>query len=260
LESNADNKMNQKKHNYYQWVPIVLMLQALANYLPVYLWKSWESQKLHKYFKKAKSGKGEGKDKGDEVEEEEAEAGNSKVNLIKLCKCLLVHRGQHGMYGFLFVLSHFVGLISLVVQIHLANVFLDGFFVDYGMAVFGLQELQVPGTNITAANPMEFVFPTVTNCNMTYFSVIGRAQDLQGICMLSLNIINQKIYVVIWVLYLAMTVWTALSILGHFLLKFVPELRTAFVWAQMPRVSNHFEKVHLHTLSYSTVSLLGYFL
>ena len=32
-----------RTHNYYVWVPFVLFLQGLACYLPVYLWKRWDS-------------------------------------------------------------------------------------------------------------------------------------------------------------------------------------------------------------------------
>ena len=41
---------SRSRHNYYIWVPFVLFLQAFAFYIPVYLWKKWDSQdKIHRY-------------------------------------------------------------------------------------------------------------------------------------------------------------------------------------------------------------------
>ena len=56
-------------------------------------------------------------------------------------------------------------------------------------------------------------------------------------CVNSFNLVNQKIFWIVFVLYMALTVWTGLSLVGHVLLKFVPELRSAVIWTQMPRVS-----------------------
>ena len=65
-----------------------------------------------------------------------------------------------------------------------------------------------------------------------------RKEIIHGMCAISFNLINQQIYWLVFALYMALTVWTALSLVGHILLKFVPELRSAVIWTQMPRVSD----------------------
>ena len=59
---------------------------------------------------------------------------------------------------------------------------------------------------------------------------------MHGMCAIGFNLINQQIFCLVFALYVALTVWTALSLVGHVLLKFVPELRSALIWTQMPRV------------------------
>ena len=56
-------------------------------------------------------------------------------------------------------------------------------------------------------------------------------------CAIPFNLVNQYIFWLVFALYIVLSVWTALSLLGHVLLKFVPELRSALIWTQMPRVS-----------------------
>ena len=36
------------RHAYYQWVPFVLFLQGLMFYIPHFLWKTFEGQRLSK--------------------------------------------------------------------------------------------------------------------------------------------------------------------------------------------------------------------
>ena len=64
-----------------------------------------------------------------------------------------------------------------------------------------------------------------------------RKEVKHGICVISVNLLNQQIYWAVFAVYVALTAWTALSIVGHVLLKFFPELRSALIWTQMPRVS-----------------------
>ena len=43
-------------------------------------------------------------------------------------------------------------------------------------------------------NPMCFVFPRIVSCNYHRFGTGGREENLNSICILSLNIINEKVF------------------------------------------------------------------
>jgi len=50
-------------------------------------------------------------------------------------------------------------------------------------------------------NPMCSVFPTVTSCNIPNVGAAGGEQVHNGLCVLTQNIINEKIYLVLWFWY-----------------------------------------------------------
>ena len=43
-------------------------------------------------------------------------------------------------------------------------------------------------------NPMCFVFPRIVSCNYHRFGTGGREENLNSICILALNIINEKVF------------------------------------------------------------------
>lgn len=42
---NEENKVHQR---YYQWIPLVLLVQGIISYVPAYIWKVAEGGLLHK--------------------------------------------------------------------------------------------------------------------------------------------------------------------------------------------------------------------
>ena len=61
-------------------------------------------------------------------------------------------------------------------------------------------------------NPMCSVFPTVTSCNIPNVGAGGGEQMHNGLCVLTQNIINEKIYLVLWWWYAFLAPLTVLFI------------------------------------------------
>ena len=62
-------------------------------------------------------------------------------------------------------------------------------------------------------------------CEMSFFGNSGEVQNASGICNLPINIINEKIYLTIWVWFLVMIVATVLVMLGQLCILVAPYLR-----------------------------------
>lgn len=77
------------------------------------------------------------------------------------------------------------------------DAFLGGTFLTYGVEVikFAQQDQE------TRSDPMVEVFPRVTKCTFHKFGPSGSLQRHDALCILALNILNEKIYIFMWYVY-----------------------------------------------------------
>ncbi len=94
-------------------------------------------------------------------------------------------------------------------QIYLMDVFFGGQFTKYGAQVVSITEESLE----TRDDPMNRVFPKVTKCTFHKYGPSGTTERHDGLCILAMNIINEKIYVFLWFWYIALTVWTAVHVM-----------------------------------------------
>ena len=92
----------------------------------------------------------------------------------------------------------------LFFQFFATNTFLNYKFELYGWKVVeyyrhSLQDRNNPELGLK--NPMCTVFPTVTSCTIPNVGASGVAQYHNGLCVLTQNIINEKIYLILWFWY-----------------------------------------------------------
>lgn len=104
------------------------------------------------------------------------------------------------------VLCELLNVINLPVQIHVTNVFLNHQFISLGLNVLnsGLDGL---------ADTFAHVFPKVTKCDFYKFGASGSIQTYDALCVMALNVINEKIYLILWFWYCFMIVTTTASML-----------------------------------------------
>lgn len=72
--------------------------------------------------------------------------------------------------------------------------FLGGTFMTYGMDV--LQFTSMDQEHRT--DPMIDIFPRVTKCTFHKFGPSGSIVNHDALCVLALNILNEKIYIFLW--------------------------------------------------------------
>ena len=103
----------------------------------------------------------------------------------------------------------------------LMNTFLDGEFLSFGARVLQFME----SDEEDRADPMVFVFPRVTKCTFHRYSPSGNVERHDSICVLPLNIINEKIYVFLWFWCLGLLIATVGLMFYRSLLIVSPKLR-----------------------------------
>ena len=74
------------------------------------------------------------------------------------------------------------------------NVFLGGVFLTYGTEVIAWADANPEDRT----DPLIEVFPRLTKCTFHKFGTSGNIEKHDALCILPLNIVNEKIYIFIW--------------------------------------------------------------
>jgi innexin len=121
-------------------------------------------------------------------------------------------------------------------QIFLLDMFLGGAFRNYGAAVAAFTHIpRIPANMVdfAAVNPMDQFFPKLTKCWLKSYGPTGTLQLKDRLCVLPLNIVNEKIFVILWFWLIFLTFVSTLAVLFRILVLSFPPLRTALIMAQL---------------------------
>ncbi|GFS37887.1 innexin shaking-B [Trichonephila inaurata madagascariensis] len=201
---------------YYQWVYIVLLLQAFLFYIPRWLWKQWEGGKMEILTK----------DMGKVLLPEPQL--NQKFNALSgyLVKTWSTHDAYAGKYFFCELLS----FIVVIGQFFILDIFFDGRFMYLGTNIIKYYHSEdylnhYNTTSHNLGNPMLILFPRVAKC---IFRRYGRTQETEVrdvLCVMTLNVINEKFFVFLWYWFVLLATLTAIALVMDFCLILSPPLR-----------------------------------
>ncbi|KAJ9578451.1 hypothetical protein L9F63_005321, partial [Diploptera punctata] len=182
-------------HAYYQWVPFILFLQGALFYMPHWIWKNWENGTIRAITTGLR---------GTYLEEKSERNKQKKL----LANYLLRSMHLNDKYATGYLMSELLN-ISNVVSSNFHTIFLGGAFLTYGLDVlkFTFQDQE------TRTDPMIAVFPRQTKCTFHKYGSSGTIEQHDALCVLSLNVINEKIFVVLWYWLVILFIITLVSLL-----------------------------------------------
>lgn len=208
-----------KYHKYYQWVCFALFFQAGLFYIPRYIWKYNEGGRLAMLVH-------------DMLEPIIVIDRNQREDRLSvIVKYFKMNRGQHGLYAAKFFLCEFLNLANVIGQMFFVDMFLGGEFTKYGMEAMSFTEMD----SKKRGDPMAVVFPKVTKCTFHKYGPSGSIQTHDGLCVLPLNIINEKIYVFMWLWFVLLSSITAVFLLYRIAVLLGPGIRVALLQARTGR-------------------------
>ena len=79
-------------------------------------------------------------------------------------------------------------------QMFLMDRFFEGAFFTFGLEVIAFAERDQEDR----LDPMVYIFPRMTKCTFHKFGTSGNIEKHDALCILPLNIVNEKIYIFIW--------------------------------------------------------------
>jgi len=208
-------------HKYYQWVCYVLFLQAGMFYFPRQLWKTSEGGRLRMLV--------EGMYEPRMVVDKSARS----ERISTIVKYFRDNRGGHTFYFLRFITCEVLNFVNVIGQMFLMDKFLGYEFSTYGLSVLGY-------TNMDAKerpDPMAVVFPKVSKCSFHKYGPSGTVERHDGLCVLPLNIINEKIYIFLWFWFILIASITGLFLLYRLAVLMGAGIRTAMIQARSGRVS-----------------------
>lgn len=136
-------------------------------------------------------------------------------------------------------------------QIFVLDLFLGGAFRNYGAAVAAFTHTpRVPSDflDFTSVNPMDQYFPKLTKCWFRNYGPSGSIQLKDRLCVLPLNIVNEKIFVILWFWLIFLAFVSTIAVCFRFLLFSIRPLRTFMIMGQLrfvkrrvvSRITKHF--------------------
>lgn len=143
------------------------------------------------------------KEKKKEVDKETKEMRQMLRNIVMY---LMKHRYRHQNYFYYFTMFEVINLINVIGQMFVVNSFLGGTFTSYGLDVLSYSQMDQD----ERVDPMVRIFPRMTKCTFHRFGSSGDVQRHDALCILPLNIINEKIYIIMWFWFVFLAAVTSL--------------------------------------------------
>lgn len=219
VHNEYDSTAEKKYYTYYQWVCFVLFLQAIMCYTPKFLWDACEGGLMRTIVMGLNVG---------------VCPANEKDKKKKLLLGYLDrYQDMHKMYAMKYFGCELLCLVNIITQLWLMDVFFNGEFFSYGTRVLGYSE--VPQEE--RYDPMIYVFPRMTKCTFHKFGASGSLQPHDSLCILPLNIVNEKTFIFLWFWYIILAVILSALFIYRLVIVFVPSVRPRLLHARSRTIS-----------------------
>ena len=86
--------------------------------------------------------------------------------------------------------------------------FFEGTFLTYGIEVMNFAQRDQEDR----MDPMVYIFPRMTKCIFHFFGRSGEIERHDAMCILPLNIINEKVYIFLWFWCIILILLTVLDL------------------------------------------------
>lgn len=129
--------------------------------------------------------------------------------------------GNHNTYLYYFTFCEALNFLNVCFQMYLVDAFLGGTFSTYGLDVLRYSEMDQDDRN----DPMIRVFPRMTKCTFHRYGSSGDVQRHDALCILPLNIINEKIYIFLWFWFVFLALLSGLLLIYRIFTLMLDRLR-----------------------------------
>ncbi|KAH0550653.1 innexin inx3 [Cotesia glomerata] len=198
----------KKYHSYYQWVPFLLFLQGILFYLPHWMWKQWEDGKIRMISDGMR---------GPLIETKQ----ERQQRTSRLIQYILDTLHLHNSYAAGYFFCEALNFVNVVGNMFFIDTFLGGAFLTYGTEVVKFSQMNQD----ERSDPMVEIFPRLTKCTFHKYGASGSIQKLDALCVLALNIINEKIFIFLWFWFIILAIMSGVALLYSMAVVLLPSTR-----------------------------------
>jgi len=198
-------------HAYYQFIVMVLVLQAACFYFPWFFWQICEEDRVKSMVEGLdKKSLVRGLNTSDVFEEgSDREEGKKVSQLIQNWKDMM---GSNDNWAIKFYIAEVMNLVNSIAIFFFTDYFLDGHFKDVGFNGLFLEE-------------HETVMPIVATCSFKIQGFAGGTNTYNNLCVLPPNMLNQKFFSIWFVWLTALIIISAIMLVLRIAIVFSSEIR-----------------------------------
>merc|ERR1712062_798952 len=209
---------NERDTLYYQWIPFMLVISAVLFKIPDVIWGLLEGGFMKSFADDAANSVSIHKN-----EEDKKELIASHISLFGALKGNYKGKRNNTLmfYYFKFLFCQILNIALLIANFSMTSAFLDTDFSTYGTDVLEYLSDEHGGK----LNPMCKVFPTAVSCSMPTVGTGGGVSKSNHLCILSQNVINEKIYLGLWFWFIFLAAIGSIQMLYEVIIIALPVIR-----------------------------------
>ncbi|CAL8137980.1 unnamed protein product [Orchesella dallaii] len=219
-----EEESKQQYHTWYQWVPIALFFQGMTFLLPHMLWKAFEKEKIKAYCDLEVASKINLKVRS---LNDNSDPEKKRNTISKAAVYFVGTMSYNNFYAYAYVFCEILNILILAFNFYFTDVFLGGGdFANYGPEVVAFSKLEDTEGLIS---PMDRIFPKVSKCDFHKYGPSGGLIRYDIMCILAINIINEKIYVFLWFWFIILFCLGLLAVLYRVAVFAFPGIRNLLI-------------------------------
>ncbi|GAB0093159.1 hypothetical protein DMENIID0001_082310 [Sergentomyia squamirostris] len=201
---------------YYQWVGIILVTLAFLFYLPALTWKLWEDGRMESICS----------DFGSPL----ISPNWNGIEAIRIVKYLRQknHKIIHRMYAYRFLFCEILNFGVVLASIFGLDVIFSDFWTEYSKAVGAVLAMN----STVWLQQSSRIFPKMAKCNYNLYGPSGSVETRDTLCLLPLNIVNEKIFAFIWLWIIFIFTISAMNLIYKFILIINCHIRLKILQSQ----------------------------
>ncbi|XP_051168211.1 innexin inx2-like [Leptopilina boulardi] len=213
----SQNDSDLIEQQYYKWVCLFLGLQALMFYIPRALWIVWERNIISFLAKDLATPL-------PQVAWTE-EKRNHLTNYFTNANLY-----SNNFYAIRFFICELLNLLNSICQIYFLDLLLNGQFSLLGPASVTFATAYDTTKMI---DPLKQLFPLTGKCSMNTYGSSGTIQKHDAFCILSLNMINEKVFLILWFWLIILCILGTITIIYRIVMFAYPWARIYLLQAQI---------------------------